>query len=205
MHTNWMTVLNWDEVDSLADRIKRAEPPVQRLRCLFRFPLAIYVSYQQGNRGKHSLFVCAYTVYDLSDRTPKDVEALYQKRSVIETAFRTMREARARTTIIDRSDRSIDVRVGELLGTEFVADRSLGRARHVTVGEQCLLVSLRGVQRLDQPRSRRDAAPEVGNPDQRHRDSRDIWPTGSGSPSPVLLLIMSDGSAPEPQIRRSHV
>lgn len=56
------------------------------------------VSYQQGNRGKHGLLVRAYVACDLTDRTPKEVEALYQKRLAIETAFRTMREARARTS-----------------------------------------------------------------------------------------------------------
>jgi hypothetical protein len=59
-----------------------------------RFPLAVCVSYQHGNRGKHGLLVRAYVACDLTDCTPKDVEALYQKRSAIETAFRTMREAR---------------------------------------------------------------------------------------------------------------
>jgi IS4 transposase len=58
----------------------------------------VCVSYQQGNRGKHGLLVRAYVACYLTDRTPKEVEALYQKRSAIETAFRTMREARARTT-----------------------------------------------------------------------------------------------------------
>ena len=66
-----------------------------------RFPLAVCVSYRQGNWGKHGLLVRAYTACDRPDRTPKDVEALYLKRSAIETAFRTMREACARTTTTD--------------------------------------------------------------------------------------------------------
>jgi IS4 transposase len=80
-----------------------------------RFPLAVCVSYQQGNRGKHGLLVRAYTACDLADRTPKEVEALYQKRSAIETAFRTMREARAYTTTTDPVVRLLFVLVSFLL------------------------------------------------------------------------------------------
>jgi hypothetical protein len=80
-----------------------------------RFPLAVCVSYQQGNRGKHGLLVRAYVACDLTDRTPKDVEALYQKRSAIETAFRTMREARARTSTTDPVVRLLFVLVSFLL------------------------------------------------------------------------------------------
>ncbi|WP_318570910.1 ISH3 family transposase [Salinigranum marinum] len=80
-----------------------------------RFPLAVCVSYQQGNRGKHGLLVRAYVACDLADRTPKEVEALYQKRSAIETAFRTMREARARTSTADPAVRLLFVLVSFLL------------------------------------------------------------------------------------------
>ena len=80
-----------------------------------RFLLAVCVSYQQGNRGKHGLLVRAYVACDLADRTPKEVEALYQKRSAIETAFRTMREARARTSTTDPVVRLLFVLVGFLL------------------------------------------------------------------------------------------
>jgi len=80
-----------------------------------RFPLAVCVSYQQGNRGKHGLLVRAYVACDLTDRTPKGVEALYQKRSAIETAFRTMREARARTSTTDPAVRLVFVLISFLL------------------------------------------------------------------------------------------
>jgi hypothetical protein len=80
-----------------------------------RFPLAVCVSYRQGKRGKHGLLVRAYTACDLADRTPKKVEALYRKRSAIETAFRTMREARARTTTTDPVVRLVFVLVSFLL------------------------------------------------------------------------------------------
>jgi hypothetical protein len=61
---------------------------VTQTPAMARFPLAVCVSYQQGNRGKHGLLVQAY---DLIGCTPEKVEALYQKRSAIETAFRMMR------------------------------------------------------------------------------------------------------------------
>ena len=87
------------------------------------FPLAVCVSYQQGNRGKHGLLVRAYVACDLTDRTPKGVEALYQKRSAIETAFRTMREARARTSTTDPVVRLLFVLVSFLLRNLWVIVR----------------------------------------------------------------------------------
>ena len=80
-----------------------------------RFPLAVCVSYRQGKRGKHGLLVRAYAACDQADRTPKQVEELYRKRSAIETAFRTMREARARTTTPDPVVRLLFVLVSFLL------------------------------------------------------------------------------------------
>ena len=80
-----------------------------------RFPLAVCVSYQQGKRGKNGLLVRAYAACDQADRTPKQVEALYRKRSAIETSFRTFREARAKTTTRDPTVRLLFVLVGFLL------------------------------------------------------------------------------------------
>ena len=88
-----------------------------------RFPLAVYVSYQQDNRGKHGLLVRAYVACDLTDRTPKEVEALYRKRSAIETAFRTMREARARTSTTDPAVRLLFILVSFLLRNLWVIVR----------------------------------------------------------------------------------
>jgi hypothetical protein len=88
-----------------------------------RFPLAVCVSYQQGNRGKHGLLVRAYVACDLTDRTPKEVEALYQTRSAIETAFRTMREARARTSTTDPAVRLLFILVSFLLRNLWVIVR----------------------------------------------------------------------------------
>jgi len=88
-----------------------------------RFPLAVCVSYQQGNRGKHGLLVRAYVACDLTDRTPKEVEALYRRRSAIETAFRTMREARARTSTTDPAVRLLFILVSFLLRNLWVIVR----------------------------------------------------------------------------------
>lgn len=80
-----------------------------------RFPLAVCVSYRQGKRGKHGLLVRAYAACDRADRTPKQVEARYRKRSAIETSFRTMREARAKTSTRDPTIRWVYVAVSFLL------------------------------------------------------------------------------------------
>jgi len=61
------------------------------------------------------LLVRAYVACDLADRTPKEVEALYRKRSAIETAFRTMNEARARTSTTDPVVRLLFILVSFLL------------------------------------------------------------------------------------------
>jgi len=66
-----------------------------------QFPLAVSVSYQNGDRGKHGEIVRGYVACDLADRTPKQVERLYHKRSAIETSYRLVRQARATTTTQD--------------------------------------------------------------------------------------------------------
>ena len=84
-----------------------------------RFPLVVFVSYQQGNRGKHGLLVRAYVACNLADCTPKEVEALYRKRSAIETAFRT----HARTSKTDPVVRLLFVLVGFLLRNRWLIVR----------------------------------------------------------------------------------
>jgi IS4 transposase len=66
-----------------------------------RFPLAVSVSYQNGDRGKHGEVVRGYVACDLDDRTPTQVERRYRKRSAIETSYRLFRQARATTTTQD--------------------------------------------------------------------------------------------------------
>ena len=60
---------------------------------------------------------------DLADRTPKEVESLYRNRSAIETAFRTMREARARTSTTDPTVRLLFILVSFLLRNLWVIVR----------------------------------------------------------------------------------
>jgi len=66
-----------------------------------RFPLAVSVSYQNGDRDKHGEVVRGYVACDLGDRTPTQVERRYRKRSAIETSYRLFRQARAITTTQD--------------------------------------------------------------------------------------------------------
>jgi hypothetical protein len=66
-----------------------------------RFPLAVSVSYQNGDRGKHGEVVRGYVACGLADRTPTQVERRYRKRSAIETSYRLFRQARATTTTQD--------------------------------------------------------------------------------------------------------
>jgi hypothetical protein len=66
-----------------------------------RFPLAVSVSYQNGDRDKHGEVVRGYVAGDLGDRTPTQVERRYRKRSAIETSYRLFRQARATTTTQD--------------------------------------------------------------------------------------------------------
>ena len=60
---------------------------------------------------------------DLADRTPKEVGAFYRKRSAIETAFGTMREARARTSTTDPAVQLLFVLVNLLLRNLWVIVR----------------------------------------------------------------------------------
>ena len=66
-----------------------------------RFPLAVSVSYQNGDRGKHGELVRGYVACDLDDRMPTQVEHRYRKRSAIESSFRLFRSARAATSTQD--------------------------------------------------------------------------------------------------------
>jgi IS4 transposase len=66
-----------------------------------RFPLAVAVSYQNGDRGKHGEVVRGYVACGVTDRSAKQVERLYRKRSGIETTYRLLRQARGITTTRD--------------------------------------------------------------------------------------------------------
>jgi len=72
---------------------------------------------------------------DLTDRTPKQVETLYRKRSAIETSYRTYREARATTTTPDPLIRFVLVAVGFLLRNLWLVVRwTVVAARHDGAG-----------------------------------------------------------------------
>ncbi len=66
-----------------------------------RFPLAVSVSCQSGDRDKHGEVVRGYVACDLGDRTPAQVERRSRKRSAIEASHRLFRQARATPTTQD--------------------------------------------------------------------------------------------------------
>ena len=66
-----------------------------------RFPLAVVVSYQNGDRGKHAEVVRGYVACGVTDRSAKQAEYLYRKRSGIETTYRLLRQVRGITTTRD--------------------------------------------------------------------------------------------------------
>jgi len=61
-------------------------------------PLAVAVSYQNSDRNKHGEVVRGYVACGVADKSPKQVERLYKKRSGIETTYRLLRQARGVTT-----------------------------------------------------------------------------------------------------------
>jgi hypothetical protein len=64
-------------------------------------PLAVSVSYHNGDRGKHGEVVRGYVACGLDELTATQVERRYRKRSAIETSYRLFRQARATTTTQD--------------------------------------------------------------------------------------------------------
>ena len=99
-----------------------------------KFPLAVAVSYQAGDRGKSGEVVRSYVACDLADRTPKQVERLYRKRSAIETSYRVFRQARMITTTQDPIVRFGFVLVGFLLENLWLVLRWSVVARPQRVG-----------------------------------------------------------------------
>ena len=66
-----------------------------------RVPLAVTVSYQNGDRDKHGEVVRGCVACSVIDHTAKQVEQIYRKRSGIETTYRLIRQARGVTTTRD--------------------------------------------------------------------------------------------------------
>src|SRR6056297_3791933 len=79
------------------------------------FPLAVNVTYQNGDRGNSGVKTTGYAAYGLEDRTPRQVATIYNKRSQIEKSYEKFREARALTTTPSTTIRLFYVGVGFLL------------------------------------------------------------------------------------------
>jgi len=79
------------------------------------YPLAVNVTYQNGDRGKSGLKQTGYAAYGLEDRTPRQVAQVYNHRSRIEKSYEKFREARALTTTPSTTIRLFYVGVGFLL------------------------------------------------------------------------------------------
>jgi hypothetical protein len=79
------------------------------------YPLAVNVTYQDGDRGKSGLKQTGYAAYGLEDRTPRQVARIYNHRSRIEKSYEKFREARALTTTPSTTIRLFYVGVGFLL------------------------------------------------------------------------------------------
>ena len=79
------------------------------------YPMAVDVTYHNGDRGKSGLKRTGYAAYGLEDRTPAQVAAIYDKRSRIEKSYEKFREARALTTTPSTTIRLFYVGVGFLL------------------------------------------------------------------------------------------
>src|SRR6056297_1068910 len=79
------------------------------------YPLAVNVTYQNGDRGKSGLKQIGYAAYGLEDRTPPQVAKIYNHRSRIEKSYEKFREARALTTTPSTTIRLFYVGVGFLV------------------------------------------------------------------------------------------
>ncbi len=79
------------------------------------YPLAVNVTYQNGDRGKSGVKTTGYAAYGLEDRTPAQVTTIYHKRSRIEKSYEKFREARALTTTPSTTIRLFYGGVGFLL------------------------------------------------------------------------------------------
>ena len=79
------------------------------------YPLAVNVTYENGDRGKSGVKTVGYAAYGLEDRTPAQVATIYDKRSRIEKSYEKFRETRALTTTPSTTIRLFYVGVGFLL------------------------------------------------------------------------------------------
>lgn len=84
------------------------------------FPLAVNLTYHNGDRGKHGHAVTGYVAYDQADRTPTKVAQLYSRRSTVEKSYQLFRTARVTTTTPDPVVRLVFVALGFLLEALWV-------------------------------------------------------------------------------------
>jgi len=102
-----------------------------------RFPLAVAISYQNGDRGKHGEVVRGYVACGVTDRSAKQVEHRYRKRSGIETTYRLLRQARGITTTRDPVVRFAIMLVAALLENLWLVLRWAVVARPRRAGATC--------------------------------------------------------------------
>jgi len=118
------------------------------------YPLAVNVTYHNGDRGKSGVKTTGYAAYGLEDRTPQQVARIYNHRSRIEKTYEKFREARALTTTPSTTIRLFFVGVGFLVEQLWVVlewavlaqPRRGGRA--LPAGFAFSAVFLHGIERV---------------------------------------------------------
>jgi len=93
--------------------------------------------YQNGDRGKHGEVVRGYVACGVTDRSAKQVEHRYRKRSGIETTYRLLRQARGITTTRDPVVRFAIMLVAALLENLWLVLRWAVVARPRRAGATC--------------------------------------------------------------------
>lgn len=86
-------------------------------------PLAINLTYHNGDRGKHGYATHGYVAFGQSDRTPAQVARLYGRRATVEKSYQLFRTARGTTTTPDPVVRLMYVAIGFLLEMLWVVLR----------------------------------------------------------------------------------
>ena len=133
----------WDEYTMYKDKERE-----------LTFPLAVCLSYHNGDRDKTGEVVRGYAACGRLDRRPKQVEQLYRKRSVIETGYRLFRQARAVTSSKDLAVRLLYVVVSFLLKNLWVTLRWAVVARPAAGGRRpAHAVHVHDLPRVDYPRT----------------------------------------------------
>jgi hypothetical protein len=85
-----------------------------------RVKIAVYVRYRKGRRGKRGKERLAYAYWGVQPEKVRQVHQRYRKRFAIETSYRQMNEARAKTSTRDPRWRLLLVGLGLLLRNVWV-------------------------------------------------------------------------------------